>query len=545
MNAFIHLFPETSGVGHLYMYISAIVGTVLILTAYGYKRKLPFAPWFLIIFSTIFFAILGGKMFAYSSSEWRHILTTFEFPASDQKRLLGYFLFGLIGFFVTKRVVNFQYKVGDAFAFAWPVGLIITRFGCLIGGCCYGTPTNLPFGITYGQGSSAFSFHQHTGLVTSDAVHSLAVHPVPLYEIAFCLVLLAGLFLAFRRRWFKQAGSLFYLSLGIYGIFRFFEEFIRPGGAYLWGVKTTQIFVIALSVIMFTVMFFHEKRKLNIQSNYDVRRYSHRIIVSYFILTGFVIGISNWLTASEIVVLRMFSLVSLIVLLQLIYEQYSFRLLKSVPLFLTILALIFMSQTFDQPSDSTIFQRKYFKIGGGFGFGHEEEICGSINPYSAGGLSIEHTNQYSKYKKFTVGSQFYGLNYDEAFAFGLNPYVNYSGKIAAVGIGLNYTDISSEWRAEGLTPTLFLRLGPEDIFFADMHYGTNMPAGLPSFQMGLGVGLKRNTENYLRFGISNTGFYFNPHFMMDNSLSLDPYFSIASSEVYHFGFRLNYRIFHE
>lgn len=546
MDMLFKISPENFGNGHLFIFIFSVLAVVAFLLVYGIRKKIPFSPWILILFYTFLFAIIGGKLFSYSFSDWQSILSTWQFPATGGKRLFGYFLLGLLGFILIKRWLKFKIPVGDAFAFAWPIGLIVTRIGCLIGGCCFGTITTLPFGISYGTGSQALHLHQHEGLIAQDAIQSLLVHPIPLYEIAFCLVLLSGLYIAYKRKWGKTDGNLFYISLLVYGVFRFFEEFIRSGNEFALGLKSTQLLVLGLSTLMVIVIYFRNKRGIQTDVSYNHGDYIHRIVPAYFVLFVLFFAVSDWLSASEIIVLRLFGLIGLLGILHLLYEQYTFKQLKTVPFFLGLLAFVLMSQTLSEPIDSTFFQRKYFKVSGGIGFGSEEEICGGVNEYYAGGLSIEHTKQYSEYKKFTMGAQLYALNYaDEGFYPGLNPYLRFEGKYAAGGIGLNYVNVSSTYREELITPTLYLRLGRPDVFFADGSYGTYMPGGLPTFQMGLGVGFKNHPNNNIRFGISSSGLYLNSHFLLDSKVALDPYISIANEDTWHFGVAMHYHIFHE
>ena len=73
------------------------------------------------------------------------------------------------------------------------LGLIgVGRFGCLLGGCCFGVPTDLPWGVTHGAGSTPATFHALLGLV-EPGQGSLHVHPVQAYEGLAALALLLAL----------------------------------------------------------------------------------------------------------------------------------------------------------------------------------------------------------------------------------------------------------------------------------------------------------------------------------------------------------------
>lgn len=57
----------------------------------------------------------------------------------------------------------------------------IGRWGCLALGCCYGRPTRLPFGVRYDS--------PHAKAVRVGGLGGVHLHPVPMYESAYNLVL--------------------------------------------------------------------------------------------------------------------------------------------------------------------------------------------------------------------------------------------------------------------------------------------------------------------------------------------------------------------
>jgi len=83
----------------------------------------------------------------------------------------------------------------------------------------------LPWAITYPEGSMAHLTQMVTGVIPETAITSLAVHPAPVYEIIFNLALFGYLWQ--KRGTYKVRGSSFRLYLAAYGLFRFFEEFVR------------------------------------------------------------------------------------------------------------------------------------------------------------------------------------------------------------------------------------------------------------------------------------------------------------------------------
>lgn len=58
------------------------------------------------------------------------------------------------------------------------------RLGCMLAGCCFGTPCDHGWCVVYPRGSFPYLMQQQAGMVAADAAHSLAVHPAPLYFLA-------------------------------------------------------------------------------------------------------------------------------------------------------------------------------------------------------------------------------------------------------------------------------------------------------------------------------------------------------------------------
>jgi len=94
------------------------------------------------------------------------------------------------------------WALADSAVPALAAGLGLMRVGCLLNGCCFGTTTSLPWGITYPAGSPPWARQLATGdmgiLGFAGSTHP--VHPTQLYEIAWALVLGALAVWLLRRR---------------------------------------------------------------------------------------------------------------------------------------------------------------------------------------------------------------------------------------------------------------------------------------------------------------------------------------------------------
>ena len=113
----------------------------------------------------------------------------------------------------------------------------IGRVGCLLNGCCYGTPTTLPWGLVY---TDPQSFGFNGGIPT---------HPTVVYEIIYCIIVFVVLMML--RKKLKPDGSLFALYLALYAAWRLGIDFLRDGTPFLFGLHQAQ--VISIIVLAITV----------------------------------------------------------------------------------------------------------------------------------------------------------------------------------------------------------------------------------------------------------------------------------------------------
>ncbi len=117
------------------------------------------------------------------------------------------------------------WRVGDLAGMGIPLGVGIGRLGCFLAGCCYGGTADVPWAVSFPNGSAAWKDHFDQHLVgATDG--SLPVHPTQLYEAALCFsVFLFGRWWFHRKRTFD--GEIFWLTVLMYAAGRFAIERIR------------------------------------------------------------------------------------------------------------------------------------------------------------------------------------------------------------------------------------------------------------------------------------------------------------------------------
>lgn len=133
---------------------------------------------------------------------------------------------------------------------AMPAAHAIGRIGCFLGGCCFGVPTPLPWGVRY----------THALALQGGAPAGVAVHPVPLYEGALELANFALLLHLHRRG--ERLERLAATWLGCYGAQRFLLEFLRGDARGHWaGLSTSQWLALGLLAAA-TALIAHGRARL-------------------------------------------------------------------------------------------------------------------------------------------------------------------------------------------------------------------------------------------------------------------------------------------
>ena len=103
-------------------------------------------------------------------------------------------------------------------------------------------------GVQYPPGSLPYEQHLAMGLIGPDALASLPVYPVQIYEAVILLVIVL---LLSRLNWRRQPrGTLTVLTVCAYAVSRFALEYLRADGAIVMGNLTiTQLQCVVLLAI--------------------------------------------------------------------------------------------------------------------------------------------------------------------------------------------------------------------------------------------------------------------------------------------------------
>ena len=132
------------------------------------------------------------------------------------------------------------------------MGQAITRVGCFLNGCCYGYPTEMPWGVRFPAWGHCFRHQVNEKLIMPNAVTSLPVHPTQLYMVAGLAVIFIVLLRTLRHKRFDGQVVLGYAFF--YGVLRFVVEFFRGDSARSMGGMTVSQ-TISLAMIAVGLFF--------------------------------------------------------------------------------------------------------------------------------------------------------------------------------------------------------------------------------------------------------------------------------------------------
>jgi phosphatidylglycerol:prolipoprotein diacylglycerol transferase len=187
-------------------------------------------------------AMIGSKL-PFLLSDWDGLVSGTAWFSNGKTIMFG-IVGGYFGVEIAKWMMEIKVKTGDTFAAPVAFAVAIGRVACFQGGCCYGTPTNLPWGVVF-----------PTALDGS----TLARHPTQLYEAAFHFT--AGLLLVWLGKRERFSGQLIKLYLLSYLVYRFLTEFIRPEAPVWFGLTGYQAAAVAL-VPLFAWLWWRDRNSL-------------------------------------------------------------------------------------------------------------------------------------------------------------------------------------------------------------------------------------------------------------------------------------------
>ena len=198
-----------------------------------------------------FVGALAGSKLLYIIVSWPELGTTLAEKLANIVRDFRYgFVFfggmivsvGTLVWYIKKKNLPLL-KTADFLIVGLPLGHAFGRVGCFLAGCCYGKPTDLPWGVAFTDPHS---------LVAPELL-GVHVHPTQLYEAAGNLILFFLLHRASQKP--HQEGSILVEYVLGYSAMRFIIEFFRGDfrGEYILGFSPSQAIALIAAVVAFAL----------------------------------------------------------------------------------------------------------------------------------------------------------------------------------------------------------------------------------------------------------------------------------------------------
>jgi len=191
-------------------------------------------------------AIVGAKVLLIVNDFSYYMAHPKEIVSLSMMQAGGVFYGGLIAAIVTAVYYIRKHhmpvlRTCDTFAPGIALGHAIGRIGCFSAGCCYGKPTHHFWGIT---------FTNPLANLVSGTPLNVPLEPTQLFESAVEFVNFVILLWLLKRKKFE--GEVIGTYLALYGIARFFLEFIRDdperGSMFGGAITGTQFISICLVI---------------------------------------------------------------------------------------------------------------------------------------------------------------------------------------------------------------------------------------------------------------------------------------------------------
>ncbi|WP_420455211.1 prolipoprotein diacylglyceryl transferase [Rubrivirga sp.] len=532
--------PEWFGPLTVLAFGAAYVTAVVV----GYRRGWPPAAWLVVLAAAGLGGVVGTRLLPLGLDGLRALWETGVLPEAGVRRIPGTVVGALLLAEGARRALGVRRSMLDPLAAAGLVGLAVARVGCLLAGCCFGTPTDLPWGMTYAAGSFAHGFHVVHGVVEAGANGPAPVHPIPFYDIAFALVVLALLPRIGRR--LRAEGSLCGVVVGLYAAFRFVEDFVRANEVDVWaGLTAVQVGMAVLAALAFGAVAVAERRA---RGGRVVPEWAEpsavRLVAVLAVVLAARVGLSGWLTASEAAVLLIRLVPAVAAVAVVVVRRSSVPQLRwtaaavagAVPL------VVGFQTSASSDSSRAPFDLWAVEAHGDLGRYEEFDICSTrLYEYaSAGGgvarIWVDPDRELTR----EVGVRVYAgrqdvvvedgrtSSEDEGGAFGaVHPYVQVEAKDVGFSFGaqVGVLPILGDDGPSPVLPAVGLRLGPRknylQVGYLDApHFG----APAPVFHLGFGTGRLTDDGQELRVtgGLAGTGFYLAGAIPVDGRAYVEP-----------------------
>ena len=261
------MFPELFNIGPIPIRSFGVGLGLTFLAGVWYVKRMtardgkPFDPYLAFAYIMIFGGVIGARL-SYVFLHWSDFsgnLTAAINPFQSGHfgiaglNLYGGILMAIAGSWVYARISKLNLlEVFDYFAPTVGLGLGISRIGCFLNGCCFGTPTDLPWGVTFPLGS-----------IPTTVFGLQSLHPAQIYSSLYGLALFVTLHFMMKRKRFT--GQLIAVMFMAEAVFRFVIEYVRYYEDAMWfeafGLNPTYNQVVSVALLLIGMLIYVVQRK--------------------------------------------------------------------------------------------------------------------------------------------------------------------------------------------------------------------------------------------------------------------------------------------
>jgi len=367
------------------------------------------------------------------------------------------------------------------------------------------------------------------GSIENDALLSLSVHPVQLYETL--MLFFVGLVVWKTHKIWKKGISAILFSLALFFTLRFGIEFFRDhtvsqfSTTFYCGVWSYQWGMLGLGLLLGGFLWIYEKR---IKLEFKVKQHNVLYINTQLIYIGFIsiliYTFRNLLLPFEIGAVWILFIPSILLTFYCLFTESKLKNHRIVIGMLLLTPFYVLAQSVpDQKTKSEHYKR--IDLGGSFGnFANEvaydprQTECGGTTysseyfkqVYQIGGVGYSQVD-INNNKTYTYGVNLSGgtikstnLSTNESqseFVYAVNPFLKMDGKWLGGGLGFqlgklrvnkdetieasNIDDAQKNYR---ILPEFYLRVGPRKYLDVDYNYGFMMPSAYPTLYSRSSIG---------------------------------------------------------
>jgi prolipoprotein diacylglyceryltransferase len=537
-----------------------------ILFWYGHRHKYPKIQWLLIIVTGYTCFTIGSHVLAVNVESLKFLFSGGAWPISGGKSLIGGLLLAIPAMLLLKHLLKFNYTIFEPYAFTIPLGIAIQRIGCFAAGCCYGTTTNLPWGISYNYGHQIHFTQWEQGLLSNNQLQSIAIHPVQLYETLLCFSVLALIIYIYKKEWLQNQLIVFFLLS--YTVIRFIIEIFRAESAHTLGLNSyfglnSVQWIMIISGICFGFILTQGNKNRIIKNKVQFLESNISIvhILWYVLLFVLVLVTPNFYSSLELLLLGILLIPLSALVFWHLFSLITVPNLRIATVSMCVLAMFLMSQNSPVTNDEQGLEKYHeISIGGYLGSNkmtYYTESCDGTktlqNQYNeqyylmgAGYKFVKELNEDEKLS-FGLGAAYGSLEEDiEAIdinwqqdMYAISPFIQYDLKKWGFGLGLSVGDISlfrppeytaplTIFRRYSVLPQAHLRFGNMNKVWGEFNLGYRFPGFAPATEFEVLLGIRGPKGNLVRFGTSAYhALVIRPEFYINKKFGIEPYVGLG------------------